>query len=260
MTPLRLAAALAVETGRFLLKNQPGRRKIAFKGAPGNLVTDMDLASEERIVGAIRRTFPDHAVVAEERGTTQADSPHRWYVDPLDGTTNYAHGFALWCVSIAFESRGRMEAGVVYCPALDELYVGVRDRGATRNRKPIRCSRAASLPRALLATGFPYQQRYKVENLRYWDAFIRRAQAVRRVGSAAMDLCWTAAGAFDGFWEFHLGPWDIAAAALIAEEAGALVTDWKGAPVDVFKGEVLAANPRLHGAMKRVLARAAPRR
>jgi myo-inositol-1(or 4)-monophosphatase len=247
MTPLALSTKLAVEAGRFLLRNQPGRRTIAYKAGAGNLVTDMDYASEERIVGAIRRAFPDHAIVAEEGGGRDG-TVDRWFIDPLDGTVNYAHGHPIWCVSIAFESRGP-----VYCPALGELFVGARGRGATRNGRRLRCSRQADLSRSLLCTGFPYERRWKIENLRYWDAFIRASQAVRRVGSAALDLCWTAAGVYDGFWEFHLGPWDIAAAALIAEEAGAKVTDYRGAPVDLFKGEVLAANARLHGAMKRVI-------
>ncbi len=254
MTPLALATKLAVETGRFLLRNLPGRRRIEFKGGAGNLVTDMDYASEKRIVGAIRREFPLHAIVAEEGGAT-AGSDCRWFIDPLDGTTNYAHGSPIWAVSIAYESRGRMENGVVYCPALNDLFVAERGKGATRNGRRIRCSPETKLKRALLCTGFPYQLRYKLENLKYWSAFIRRAQALRRVGSASIDLCFTAAGIYDGFWEYHLGPWDIAAAALIAEEAGAKVTDWKGKPVDLFKGEILVANPRIHAAMRKVIER-----
>ncbi len=255
VTPLALATKLAVEAGKFLLRHQPGRRTIAYKGGAGNLVTDMDFASEKRIVGAIRRAFPDHAVIAEEGGGRDG-TRDRWFIDPLDGTVNYAHGHPIWCVSIAFESRGRAQYGVVYCPSLDELFVGVRGRGATRNGRRIRCSRATDLSRAMLCTGFPYERRWKLENLRYWSAFIRASQAVRRVGSAALDLCWTAAGVYDGFWEFHLGPWDIAAAALIAQEAGAKVTDFRGRPVDLFAGEVLAANARMHAAMKDIIERA----
>lgn len=260
MTPLALAAKLAVDVGRFLERHRPGRRTIRFKRGAGNLVTDMDEAAEERIVRAIRKAFPDHAIVAEERGASKADSPLRWFVDPLDGTANYAHGFPVYCVSIAYEERGRMEAGVVYVPALDELFVGARGRGATRNGRRIRVSRRADLSRGFLCTGFPYEMKWKTDNLRYWDAFIRSAQAVRRVGSAAADLCYTAAGVYDGFWEYHLGPWDIAAAGLIAEEAGAKVTDWDGAPVDLFEGEVLAANPRMHAAMRQVLRRVGRRK
>ena len=257
MTPLALARKLALGAGRFLLKNLPGRRTIAFKGGAGNLVTEMDVASEKRIVGAIRRAFPDDAIVAEEGSGRDGRAEARWFVDPLDGTTNYAHGFPIWCVSIARESRGRTEFGVVFCPALDELFVGVRGKGATRNGRRMRCSPQPRIERALVCTGFPYQPEFKVDNLRYWEAFIRAAQAVRRVGSAALDLCWTAAGVYDGFWEYHLGPWDIAAAALIAEEAGARVTDWRGRPVDLFTGEVLAANARLHSVMKRIIGRVA---
>jgi myo-inositol-1(or 4)-monophosphatase len=257
--PLDLAKRLAVDAGTFLLRAQPGRRRIAYKGGVGNLVTEMDVASEKRIVAAIRRAFPRDRIVAEEGGGTERGGGSRWFVDPLDGTTNYAHGFPIWCVSIARETDGEMELGVVYSPALRELFVGQRGRGATRNGARLSVSGCAELSRALLCTGFPYRMRDKVRNLAYWDAFVRRAQAVRRVGSAALDLCWTAAGVYDGFWEMRLGPWDVAAGALIAREAGAVVTDWRGGPMDLFAGEVLAANAALHRAMKRVIAGVARR-
>ncbi len=250
-----LAVSVAHRAGRLLDRNLLGRRTIEHKSGFGNLVTEMDRASEELIVRAIRRTFPDHAIVAEESGRHEG-AGGRWFVDPLDGTMNYAHGLPMYAVSIAFEREGRMEGGVVYHPALDELWWARRGRGAWRNRRRVRVSRTARLSEAFLCTGFPYAMAPKVENLRYWDAFIRRASAVRRVGSASLDLCYTAGGIYDGFWEFHLGPWDIAAGLLLCEEAGAKVSNYTGRPVDLFRGEVVAANPRLHQAMLAVLRRA----
>ncbi|MBI4565324.1 MAG: inositol monophosphatase [Planctomycetes bacterium] len=249
-----VARRLAVEAGTFLLSRLRERRSISHKAGRGNLVTDMDRASERLILRGLRRSFPAHAIVAEESGVS-GDAEFRWYVDPLDGTTNYAHGFPLFCVSIAFEVRGRMECGTVYGPALDELYEGIRGGGARRNGRVVRVSRQSRLSDALLCTGFSYDPRIRRRNMKLWNAFLPRAQAVRRVGSAALDLCFTAAGVYDGFWEMSLGPWDVAAAALIAREAGAKVTDFCGGPLDLDKGDVLAANPRLHAAMKAIMLR-----
>jgi myo-inositol-1(or 4)-monophosphatase len=254
MSPADLALDLATRVGAMLLRGLPGKRTIRTKGNITNLVTEMDVRSEKLILGAIRRAFPDHEIVAEESGRA-GRSRCRWYVDPLDGTVNYAHGLPIFCVSIGFEIDGVMEAGVVHAPALRETFVARRGRGAFRNGRRIRCSTQADLRRSLLCTGFPYQHAGKRRNLAWWSAFLPRAQALRRLGSAALDLCFTAAGVFDGFWEFRLGPWDIAAATLVALEAGAVVTDFAGAPVDLFKGEVLVANPRLHRTMKSVLKR-----
>jgi myo-inositol-1(or 4)-monophosphatase len=211
----------------------------------------MDHASEKLILGGIRRAFPGHALVAEESGRS-GDAECRWFVDPLDGTVNYAHGFPLWSVSIAFEARGRMEAGVVYCPGLGDLYEAARGRGAKRNGRPIRVSKAGRLDRALLVSGFPYKWKLKIQALKAWGAFVRRAQALRRLGSAALDLCLVADGRLDGFWERGLGPWDLAAGTLIAREAGAQVTDLAGRPFDLFSGDVLAANATIHRQMKSV--------
>jgi myo-inositol-1(or 4)-monophosphatase len=211
----------------------------------------MDHASERLILGGIRKAFPDHAIVAEESGRS-GDAECRWFVDPLDGTVNYSHGFPLWSVSIAFEARGRMEAGVVYCPGLGDLYEAARGRGAKRNGRPIRVSKTDRLDRALLVSGFPYNWRLKIQALKAWGAFVRRAQALRRLGSAALDLCLVADGRLDGFWERGLGSWDLAAGTLIASEAGAQVTDLAGRPFDLFSGDVLAANATIHRQMKSV--------
>lgn len=249
---LAFARRIAVRAGDFLRRHFRGTLRIRFKGGRGNLVTDMDHASEEMIVSALRRQFPDHAVVAEERGA-RGESPYRWYVDPLDGTTNYAHGFPIWAVTIAFEAHGRMEAGVTYGPILGELFWARRGAGAFRNGRPIRVSRQSRLNRALLATGFAYRLRYRRQNLRYFAAFCMKARAIRRAGAASLDLAWTAAGVFDGFWEMCLGPWDMAAGTLLLAEAGARISDFRGGAADPFRGELLAANPALHRRMLAVL-------
>jgi myo-inositol-1(or 4)-monophosphatase len=249
---LAAARRIAVKAGEMLRKNRSGRRSIRYKAGSGNLVTDMDHASEELIVTALRREFPDHAIVAEERGAA-GDSPHRWYVDPIDGTTNYAHGFPVWAVTMAYEREGRLEAGVTYAPMLGDLYWARRGGGAFRNGRPIRVTACRRLDAALLSTGFSYELAWRRVNLRYFARFLMKAQAIRRIGAASLDLCWTAAGAFDGFWEMRLGPWDMAAGILILEEAGARVSDFGGGPVDLGRGELLGANPRLHRQMLAVL-------
>jgi myo-inositol-1(or 4)-monophosphatase len=256
---LELARQLALKAGEMLKRKQSGRRSIRFKAGSGNLVTDMDHASEEMIVKGLRREFPDHAIVAEERGTV-GDSPHRWYVDPIDGTTNYAHGFPVWAVTLAYERDGRLEAGVTYAPVLGEIYWGLRGGGAFRNGRRIRVSGCRRLEDALLGTGFSYRIEWRKVNLRHFARFLMTARAIRRVGAASLDLCWTAAGAFDGFWELRLGPWDMAAGILILEEAGARVSDLSGGRVDLRRGDLLGANPRLYQRMLTVLSgRRSPR-
>ena len=249
---LALAKRLAIRAGSLLHRRRGGRRTLTAKGGVGNIVTEMDHASERLILQGLRRAYPGDAVVAEESGASGAGE-RRWYVDPLDGTVNYSHGFPLWCVSIGFEVRGRLEAGVVYCPGLGDLYEAARGRGAKRNGRAIRVSATRRLPDALLCSGFPYNWKLKIEALKAWGAFVRSAQAIRRLGSAALDLCLVADGRLDGFWERGLGPWDLAAGVLIAREAGASVTDLLGRPFDLFSGDVLAAGPPIHRDMKRVL-------
>lgn len=249
MRELDFARKIALKAGAFLKKNQSGRRHISFKDAgAGNLVTDMDTASEAMIVKAIRREFPDHAIVAEESGRT-GDSEHRWYIDPIDGTTNYAHGFPIWTVTLAYEYRGRLMAGVTYAPMLDEMYWAGRGRGAFKNGKRLRVSPCRKLDEALLCTGFSYNLEWRKVNLKYFAEFLMTARAIRRMGAASLDLCWTAAGIFDGFWEMRLGPWDMAAGVVILEEAGAKITNLQGGPVDVFHGDFLGAGPALHRKM-----------
>jgi myo-inositol-1(or 4)-monophosphatase len=204
------------------------------------------------IVKALRREFPDHAVVAEESGRL-GESPHRWYIDPIDGTTNYAHGFPVWTVTLAYERHGLLEAGVTYAPYLKEIYWARRGGGAFRNGKRIHVTSCRELDQALLCTGFSYKLEWRKVNLRYFAEFLMKAQAIRRMGAASLDLCWTAAGAFDGFWEMRLGPWDMAAGIVILKEAGAKVTDLAGGAVDLDHGDFLGANPILYRQMLAVL-------
>lgn len=255
MRELDLARRLAVETGEMLLRHAGGRRCVRYKGrGVANPVTEMDVAAEERIVRRIRREFPDHALVAEEGGA-RGDSPCCWYVDPLDGTTNYVHGLPLWCVSIGYAVQGRVMAGAVYAPAFGDLFWAARGRGAFRNGRRLRVSGTGRLAEALLATGFPYREPGRSRNLKLFGAFLTRAQAIRRPGAASLDLAWVACGALDGFWEFDLGPWDLAAGVILAEEAGARVTDLRGGTFQLSRGQVVAANPTLHRAMLAVLRR-----
>lgn len=249
-----LAVSVARRAGALLRRSEGKRRVVERKAGVCNLVTEMDRASEDLIVREIRRSFPDHAIVAEESGR-HAGAEVRWFVDPLDGTMNYAHGLPFYAVSIGFERAGRLEGAVVYHPAMDDLWWARRGRGAWRNRRQVRVSTTLRLAEAFLCTGFPYALRPKLANLRHWSAFLRKCGAIRRMGAASLDLCYTAAGIYDGFWEFCLGPWDIAAGLLLLEEAGARVTDFAARPVDLFRGEVLAANRAIHEQMLAVLRR-----
>jgi myo-inositol-1(or 4)-monophosphatase len=219
-------------------------------------VTEADLAVERAFRELIAARCPDHQVLGEEDGigTSAGSARYRWIIDPIDGTTNFAHGLALFCVSIALEIDGRIEVGVVFDPIGEELYTAERGEGARLNGSPLSVSACSELIDALLCTGFPYSiQEDRAEQVRIFGAFLGQARAVRRLGSAALDLCYLAAGRFDGFWEEHLHPWDIAAASLIAEEAGARVTDYAGAPMRLTGRQIVVSNGRVHQAMLGVL-------
>ncbi|MEB3222759.1 MAG: inositol monophosphatase family protein [Candidatus Sericytochromatia bacterium] len=255
---LAFAIELARQAGEVLKDGFDRPHEVRFKGAI-DLVTEMDLASEAVILGGIRARFPDHAILSEEAGAdagaSASSSPtYRWVVDPLDGTTNYAHGAPIFCVSIGLERDGERVLGVIYAPMLGELYATERGAGATLNGRPLNVSTTDRLDRALLVTGFPYDVQVKATNLRHFGAFIHQAQAVRRLGSAALDLAWVAAGRFDGFWEPRLAPWDLCAGTLLVEEAGGRVTGYGGGPFSIHGREVLATNGLLHDAMCGVLA------
>ncbi len=220
-----------------------------------NLVTEADLKAEEYIASYLRERFPDHSIVGEEGASRQGSSDFLWLVDPLDGTTNFAHGFPIFAVSVGLMRREEVVLGAVYDPVHDELFIAERGAGALLNGRPIRVSPEEDLEGALLATGFPYDVHESEEdNLDFFSTFMHRAQAIRRAGSAAIDLCYVACGRFDGFWELKLYPWDVAAGWVIVEEAGGLVTDMSGAPLDLWHPNPLAANPTLHGKMAQVIA------
>ena len=249
---------VAVETARragALLSAEVGkRRQIAFKGSPTNLVTEMDRRSEGLILEALHAEFPGDAILSEERGTVGGPSSRRWIVDPLDGTTNYAHGIPIFCVSLALEVDGLTRLGVVYDPNLDECFVAERGKGAWLHGERLSVSEAATLNESLVATGLPYNIRETSRNnLAEFAAFSLRCQGVRRMGSAVLYFCYVAAGRLDGYWELRVGPWDAAAGALIVEEAGGRVTNLEGGPLDPERPEVVASNGRLHEEMLRIL-------
>ena len=214
----------------------------------------MDARVEELIVGRLAAAFPDDAVLAEERGASAGRSGRRWIIDPLDGTTNYAHGFPAFGVSIALQSAARVELGVIYDPNLDELFVAERGRGTTVNDQALAVSTTATLDESLLATGFPYNIREGGDNnLKEYAAFSVRARAVRRMGSAVLYLAWLATGRLDGYWELRLGPWDVAAGSLMVEEAGGRITNLSGGALDLDAPALVATNGRIHSAVLEVL-------
>jgi myo-inositol-1(or 4)-monophosphatase len=249
-----LAIELARAAGDLLRSELLGPRRIAFKGSPTNLVTEMDARAEALIVDRLLGAFPDDAILAEERGAQAGRSGRRWIIDPLDGTTNYAHGVPIFGVSIALEVGGRVQLGVVYDPNQRELFVAERGAGAFCNDTRLTVSTATTLDASLLATGFPYDIRVKEDNnLREYAAFAVRARGVRRLGSAVLYLAWLAAGRFDGYWELRLGPWDVTAGGLMVEEAGGRLTAITGGPLDLEAPTVIASNGRIHDAMLAVL-------
>jgi myo-inositol-1(or 4)-monophosphatase len=226
---------------------------IAFKGE-SDLVTEVDRGCEELIVRAIQERYPDHDILAEENVYTQRNSSHRWIIDPLDGTTNYAHGFPWFAVSIALEIEGEVQAGVVLHTMMNELFTAVRGEGAFLNGEPIHVSYRSPLKNALLATGFPYDKSSDNENnFANFESFQIKARAVRRAGSAALDLAYVAAGRFDGYWECKLKPWDVAAGMLLVEEAGGRVTDHGGSPYSIRHHRILASNGIIHDEMTALL-------
>lgn len=247
------AASIAVEAGALL--RQYFERGVAteYKGDV-DLVTEADRASEKLIAERLNAAFPGHGIYGEEGSRQQMDSEWRWYVDPLDGTTNFAHGFPVFCVSLGLEHRpsgqdsakdGQLTAGVIYDPMRDELFTAENGKGAWLNGRPIHASKTATLSEALLATGFPSRKRHASPNIHFYQEFTLRSHGVRRAGSAALDLAYTASGRLDGFWEFYLNPWDTAAGALLVMEGGGSITRFDGSPFRVDSSEVLATNGKL---------------
>ncbi|HEY6339829.1 MAG TPA: inositol monophosphatase family protein [Candidatus Sulfotelmatobacter sp.] len=245
-------SAIAREAGGLLMHYFHQHLKIEYKG-DADLVTAADRASETLIRERIQQKFPGHDVLGEEQGLNDQGSDYRWYVDPLDGTTNFAHGYPVFCVSMALEHRtptsAARVAGVVYDPTRDELFSAERGKGALLNGKPIQVSQAAQLKECLVATGFPSHKRHKNPNIYFYHQITLRTHGVRRAGSAALDLCNVASGRFDGFWEFNLNPWDTAAGVLIVEAAGGKVTRFDGSKFEIDSRETLASNGQVHAAL-----------
>jgi len=251
-----VAIEAAKEAGKFLRKNLGKVREIRQKaGQEKNLVTEIDKRSEEIIIGLIKKHYPSHNILAEESGEQQSRvSDYKWIIDPLDGTTNFTHAFPVFCVSIGVEQKGEMIIGVIYDPNFDELFVAEKGKGFFINNKRFSVSKIASLDKSLLVTGFPYNiisnPHHAVE---HFVKFLMKSQAVRRMGSAAIDLAYVAAGRYEGFWEVALNPWDMAAGALMVQEAGGMLSDFSGKPFSIYEEEIVATNGLVHKEMLDVL-------
>jgi myo-inositol-1(or 4)-monophosphatase len=252
---LNFAIETARDAGRLLLEKFGTGVRVNFKGDI-NLVTEADLASEALIIDRIKSHFPRHAVLAEESGEAivlGGDSTWKWIIDPLDGTTNYAHGYPCFCVTIALEHQGEIVIGVTYDPTRNELFSAERGRGASLDNKPIRVSSTENLSDALLVTGFPYDIKKRPRFERHLVEMLTNSRGVRRDGSAAIDLAYVACGRFDGFWEEGLNAWDVAAGVLMIEEAGGQVSYYDQTKLDIYRPPLLASNGLIHSQMSRVL-------
>jgi len=252
---LNLAIEAAKEAGKYLKYNVGKVRNVETKkGEDRNLVSEIDRGSEEKIIGMIKSRYPSHAILAEESGAEEKEAAFKWIIDPLDGTTNYLHHVPVYCVTIAVEHKGEIVAGVVYDPNLDELFTTEKGSGAYLNGKRLKVSDTTELIDGLLVTGFPYDIAHNPD--RTVERFVRlllAAGGMRRLGSAALDLSYIAAGRFDGFWEVSLNPWDMAAGVLLIQEAGGRVTDFSGAGPNIYRKQILATNGRLHHSIMEIL-------
>jgi myo-inositol-1(or 4)-monophosphatase len=240
--------AMAREAGGLLMRYFRQHVKIEYKGDV-DLVTVADRESEALILERIRGQFPTHDVMGEEGTRIETGSEYKWYVDPLDGTTNFAHGYPVFCVSLGVERLGKRIAGVIYDPTRDEMFSAELGGGARLNDKAIHVSATANLGESMIGTGFPSQKRHKNPNIYFYHQLTLRTHGVRRAGSAALDLCNVASGRYDGFWEFNLNPWDTAAGVLIVEEAGGRVTDFSGGEFQIASRETVATNGLVHDAL-----------
>lgn len=250
----RVATAAAYKSAK-VLRTHLGRLSEVNKKGPIDLVTEADIKSEKVIIDTIRARFTDHDILAEESGLNQGrSSDYQWIIDPLDGTTNFAHELGLFCISIAFAMHGIIVCGIVFNPTSEELFAALKGQGAWLNGNPIKVSNTQAISDSLLVTGFPYNLKSILDTLMIrFSNCLNASLGVRRLGSAALDLCFVACGRFDGFWEQNLKPWDTAAGMLIAQEAGALVTDFSGKPFMVDKNEILATNGKIHKEMLALL-------
>ncbi len=251
---IQIAIEAALKAGKILKDHLGQIEEINHKGEI-DLVTNVDRLSERSIVETIKAHYPHHQILAEEGGNnSETTSEYKWLIDPLDGTTNYIHGLPYFCVSIALEKEGELILGVVYDPVREELFTAEKGQGAFLNQKRITVSKVEKLEKSLLVTGFPpsiWQDQGK--SFEHFKNFTVRCQGVRRLGSAAIDLCYVAAGRLDAFWERGLKPWDMGAGAVLVREAGGCVTDFQGRNFDVYQAEILASNGRIHKAMQEVL-------
>jgi len=257
-TYLEVAIDIAQEAGKVLREEMERPLDIAYKG-DFDLVTQADRRSEQVIVRRLQKQFPEHAIAAEEGTGKDTGSDYRWHVDPLDGTTNFAHGYPCFCVSMALAHKNELLLGVIYNPIYQELFAAARGEGATFNGKKIHCSKIGSLKNSLLCTGFPNHKRQSHPNIYYYWDFTLRSHGVRRDGSAALDLAYVAMGRFESFWEFGLNPWDTAAGVVLVEEAGGKITDLQGQPYLLGGPSILASNGLVHAEMLKVAAEIAER-
>ena len=250
---LRLAVEAAKLGGEVLRQYYGKEKKIEYKGEI-DVVTEADKQSERVVVDLLSSRFPHHSILAEEGGSWEKSSEYKWVVDPLDGTSNYAHDYPFFSVSIALEKRGEVIAGAVYHPILEELFIAEKGGGAYLNDRRIHVSKVTALKKALLSTGFPYDiLKDPDEALGLFGNFIHASQGIRRDGSAALDLCYLAMGRFDGFWELRLNPWDTAAGVLIVTEAGGRVSNFEGQTFSIYEDNILASNGLLHEGMMEVI-------
>jgi myo-inositol-1(or 4)-monophosphatase len=241
---------IAREAGALLMEYFRRRVKIEYKG-DADLVTEADRASEKLILERIRAHWPSHEVIGEEGARVETGGDYRWYVDPLDGTTNFAHGYPVFCVSLGLAFQGKRKAAVLYDPTRDELFAAERGKGARLNGQPIAVSKTSRLVQSLVATGFPSHKRHKNPNIHFYHQLTLRTHGVRRAGSAALDLASVACGRFDGFWEFNLNAWDTAAGILIVEEAGGKASGFRGEELAITDRDVLASNGIIHADLLR---------
>ncbi|MFA3782766.1 inositol monophosphatase family protein [Melioribacteraceae bacterium 4301-Me] len=245
---------ISKEAGEIIRDGFGKHKSVEFKTNSSNLVTEIDKESEKLIINFIEKEFPAHTIIAEETGHLEKNSEYTWIIDPLDGTTNFAHGLPIFSVSIGLLKKNEVVCGVVYDVMNDIVYSSEKGGGSFKNALKISVSTNSNLEESLLVTGFPYDIKNNPHKaIEKFAGFLKAARAIRRLGSAALDMCYVASGIFDGFWEVQINPWDIAAGKLIVEEAGGLVTDFNGKPMDVFSPQMLASNGYIHNSMLQIL-------